>query len=474
VLDCLDFRIMAERFLLSRREEHRDLFVSALNGDVQILLDVTFDLAWGGFPEDGLLLLDSCSGQGNWDHAMVWYTLSWLAKMLDHEKRAGGYLVNAEAASPLYCFPARLEELIVLESAIARNPSGARAHYYLGNLLYDKRRYQEAIRCWRRSVELDSSYSVPWRNLGIAEFNVLGNPAAAERMYAKAFAANPDDARLAYEWDQLRKRARLASPEERLSWLEDHYELVARRDDLTVEFVTLLNQLGRFDEALSILNSRRFSPWEGGEGLASAQWVYANRGLGKEALLAANACDALYYFEAARHYPQKLGEGKHLLTLERDLDYFSGLAAQQSGNSELACKYWNAAAAALPEPGMHSWYQGMALRAVGEEEAARESFSELAHFAEGKRKAVAKIDYFATSLPNLLLFDDDLDERNRIESLFLGALADHGLGRREKAIEGLRQVAAADPNHQSAAFVVDWIEHEAKLPSIEPEVRPAS
>ncbi len=441
---------------------------------MQTLLDVTFDLAWAGLHEDAFMLLESCSRQGNWNHPMLWYTLSWLAPMLRKYERAGEYLARAEAAPPLYCFPARLEEMIVLENAIACNPSGARAHYYLGNLYYDKRRYEEAIRCWRRSVELDSSYSVPWRNLGIAEFNVLRDPPAAARMYSRAFAANPDDARLAYEWDQLKKRARLAPPRERLSWLYEHFELVAQRDDLTVEFVTLLNQLGRFDEALSILKTRRFSPWEGGEGLASAQWVSANRGLGIQALLAANPCDALHSFEAARHYPQNLGEGKHLLTLERDLDYFSGLAAEQSGMRDQARKHWHAAAAPLPEPGMHSWFQAMASRELGEEQAARAILSELARFAEIKGKAVAKIDYFATSLPNLLLFDDDLDERNRIESLFLGALADHGLGRRERALDGLRQVTASDPNHQAAAFVLEWIEQQTNLLSIEPEVRPAS
>ena len=67
----------------------------------------------------------------------------------------------------------------------------ARAHYYLGNLYYDKRRYEEAIRCWRRSVELDDRFSIPFRNLGIAEFNMLHNPEAADRMYARAFAADP-------------------------------------------------------------------------------------------------------------------------------------------------------------------------------------------------------------------------------------------------------------------------------------------
>jgi hypothetical protein len=115
-----------------------------------------------------------------------------------------------------------------------------------------------------------------------------------------------------------------------------------------------------------------------------------------------------------------------------------------------------------------------ALRELGKEDAARVISSDLARFAEKKKAAVARIDYFATSLPNLLLFDDDLDERNRIESLLLGALANHGLGRRDQAIDGLCQVTASDPNHQAARFALDWIEREAKLTPVEPEVRPAS
>ena len=82
--------------------------------------------------------------------------------------------------------------MIVLEDSIRRNPSGAKAHYYLGNLYYDKRRYEDAIRAWRRSVELDDSFSIPLRNLGIAEFNVLHDAAAADRMYERAFQANRD------------------------------------------------------------------------------------------------------------------------------------------------------------------------------------------------------------------------------------------------------------------------------------------
>jgi hypothetical protein len=159
---------------------------------------------------------------------------------------------------------------------------------------------------------------------------------------------------------------------------------------LTLEFVTLLNQAGRFQEALSILEKRRFSPREGGEGLASAQYVYTKRALGVEALLAAKPCDALDYLGAARNYPQNLGEGKHLLTLERDLDYLSGVAAHLAGNAEIARKYWNAAAVSLTEPGMHSYFQALALRELGDEEASWETLFRLVRFAEKKGESVAE------------------------------------------------------------------------------------
>ncbi len=111
---------------------------------------------------------------------------------------------------------------------------------------------------------------------------------------------------------------------------------------------------------------------------------------------------------------------------------------------------------------------------MSREQAAESILRSLARVADQKRNTPAKSDYFATSLPNLLLFDDDLGERSRIESLLLSALADHGLGNTDKAIGGLREVIAADPDHLFATSVLEWMEHESKLAGIEPEVRPAS
>ena len=473
-LDRLDFRIMAERYLLSGQRQQLLEVLAALEGDVQTLLDVGYELAWSGLSGDAYALLEACGREAKWEHPMLWYTLSWLASSLGRAEESSQYAAQAEAASGRYCFPARLEEMIVLEDAIRRNPSDAKAYYYLGNLYYDKRRYEDAIGCWRRSVELDGSFSIPWRNLGIAEFNVLHDPEAAGRMYERAFAADSGDARVLYEWDQLKKRAGLSLHEERLGFLDEHKDLVALRDDLTVEYITLLNRAGRWQEALERLKARRFSPWEGGEGLVSAQYVHAHRALGRASLAAGQAAEALEHFEAARRYPENLGEGKHLLTLERDLDYFSGLAAAELGDADLAQSYWNASAAPLPAMGVHSYFQALSLRALGNGQAAREVLRSLAEFARQQMELEPKIDYFATSLPNLLLFDDDLAKRNRIDSLVLAALANQGLGDVATASAQFEQVLADDPSHLFAADMLAWFKQRGNAEADRTEEQAAS
>jgi len=60
------------------------------------------------------------------------------------------------------------------------------------------------------------------------------------------------------------------------------------------------------------------------------------------------------------------------------------------------------------------------------------------------------IDYFATSLPNFLLFEDDLEKRNRIDCFFLIGLAQQGLGQQLEAEQAFRQALALDPNHLGA------------------------
>lgn len=62
-------------------------------------------------------------------------------------------LKEAENCSTDYCFPNKLEDILVLIDAQKQDPDGANAFYYLGNLWYDKLQYDQAISCWETAAE---------------------------------------------------------------------------------------------------------------------------------------------------------------------------------------------------------------------------------------------------------------------------------------------------------------------------------
>lgn len=447
--DPLDFWALTEKMLLD--DLYSGDLLALLDGDVQTALDIAYDYAGAGLYDESTEWLQLVAT--GTQYPMVFYTLAWLAERQGDEQAACEYRERAAKASPLYCFPSRVEEMVVLQHSLQHGPRDAKANYYLGNFYYDRRRYQEAIDCWRSSVNLDQVFSIPWRNLGIAEFNVRHDAAAALAAYARAREANPADARLLYEFDQLKKRIGVA-PDERLRYLELHLDLVRQRDDLTIEHIALLNLTGQHKRALDLLLERRFSPWEGGEGLASGQYVRAHTALGRAALDSGDFQLAARHFRKARHYPENLGEGKHLLTLERQLDYFEGTALERAGEMLEARRLYVAAAEPLQGFSVHSYYRALALRQLGSEAEAQQSLNALRECAQGHRKEEPAIDYFATSLPNFLLFEDDLKKRNLVDGLILEAYAELGLGNTDRACAVFQEALKSEPGNPDAATEV--------------------
>jgi tetratricopeptide (TPR) repeat protein len=472
-MDPLDFWSRNELALASRAKQDDKKAESRIRelrhlmrGNVQTCLDIAFDYSNAGLWDEALellaRLLPSNGGVGS-VYPIVLYALAFFHEQMGNSERACNFRRRASTASPDYCFPARLEELLILESAQAANPEDPKACYYLGNLLYDKKRYEEAIGNWEKSCELDPSFSIPWRNLGIAYYNVRHDAARAVEAYRRAFEDNPADSRLLYEMDQLSKRTG-ASPDARLENLEKYHHLVEQRDDLTIEQVTLYNQTGKPEKALQIVLTRRFHPWEGGEGLVSGQYVLAHLVLGLKCLKSGKAQEALEHFEEAQHYPENLGEGKHLLTPENPLYYFSGLAYEALNERAEAKRCFEKAAKPGPNRSPMVYYQALASRKLGDEEAASKALRELLDESMRREAADVKIDYFATSLPNFLLFEDDLQKRNRIDGLFLAGLAQSGLNRREQAEAKFQQVLELDVNHFWAQLELEMLFRAEKKP----------
>ena len=442
----------------------RHLRGDALQCDLQTRLDLAHDCARAGLLAEAIELLQVQPAKltglpdQSWGAApLIYYTLGWLEQKRSDEKAALKYFKQAAAQSPKYCFPSRLEEIAILESARRANPKDARAAYYLGNLFYDRRRHDEAITLWEQSAALDPSFSVVWRNLAIGNFNIRHQPAKAKAMYALAFLADPTDARLLFERDQLWKRLG-EKPTKRLRELESHLALVQQRDDLSVELCALYNQTGQSEKALALVSTRNFQPWEGGEGGPLGQWVRSHLALGRRALVRADAARAIQHFSAALTAPKNLGEAKHLLANQSDIHYWLGCALEQAGESKSARKHWLAAATfkgdfqemSVRAFSEMTYYSALSWEKLGQGAKAKKLFRELLAYAAQLQKTEAKIDYFATSLPTMLLFDDDLQTRQETTALFLKAQAQLGLGQKAQAQRLLATVLQRDPNHALA------------------------
>jgi tetratricopeptide (TPR) repeat protein len=443
----------------------RHLSGQPVESDLQVNLDLAHDCARAGFYTEAISILERAVAttgdlpDQSWGAApLVYYTLGWLHEKCGDTKSALAEYRRGGAQAPDYCCPARLEEIAILEAAMRANPRDGRAPYYLGNLLYDRRRHVEAIRYWERSARLDPSFSVVWRNLGIGCFNVLKRPTKAEAAYEKAFRADPNSSRVLYERDQLWKRLR-KSPAKRLAELQKHRELVLQRDDLSVELCGLYNQLGRHEEVLALVNSRKFQPWEGGEGGALGQRVRSHIALGRQALARNEPEAARDHFLAALEVPENLGEAKHFLANQSDILLFLGDALQALGDSAGARKQWLAAATFKGDfQGMSvrafsemTYYSALAWQRLGRKAKATKLLRDLLTYARKLRKTEAKIDYFATSLPTMLLFEEGLQFRQEMTALLLEAQAWFGLGQKTRGRALLRKILKSDPSHALAA-----------------------
>ena len=94
-----------------------------------------------------------------------------------------------------------------------------------------------------------------------------------------------------------------------------------------------------------------------------------------------------------------------------------------------------------------TYFSALALQQLGRHAEAKKLFRELLKYAEALEKTTAKIDYFATSLPAMLLFEDDLQARQQTTALFLQAQARLGLDQTNLGKALLQDVLKRDPNH---------------------------
>jgi hypothetical protein len=109
-----------------------------------------------------------------------------------------------------------------------------------------------------------------------------------------------------------------------------------------------------------------------------------------------------------------------------------------------------------------SYWSGAAMGRLGLHDEATLLFEQILSYSHTLTQTAPGIDYFATSLPTMLLFEDDLETRNRIEVAFLQAQALFGLGKAREAEALLVRILRVDGNHSGAHDLADQLYAEEK------------
>lgn len=360
----------------------RALGGEALTIDPRTLIDIALDCEAAGATELALDLLEragrlpaTAAGESR---PMVHYHRAAILERLGLGGEAEQARELARNVDAIRCFPSGLDDHDALRLALVADPRDTRALALLATLLVDQDRAEEALVLWRRAIDFGLTDAVSFRNAAIASFNLEDDAERALDWYEKAIVLRPADARLRYESDQLLARIG-ASPGVRLERLVAHLDVILGRDDATIELCDLLTSEGRAEEAIAIMMSRRFSPWEGGEGRSLRSWENAHIAMAQTALEQENAAEALEYLDAALAPPVTLGEMPHPLAS------IATILVRR--------------AAVLDALGRRS-------EADAAREAAKFQPQALGH------EPNAPVDYFATSLPELLLFTRDRRKRS--------------------------------------------------------------
>ena len=434
-IDALDHACGYELYRLTG--EGLEEWQKLMRGDNHNYIELSLSYSAAGLKEEAAQVLRLAPKQ---DEPMVHYYL--YSNTGEQEE-----LAKAEESSSLYCFPNRLEDMQVLSQAV--DAGGSYAAYYLGNLLYDRGRDKEARELWESCAE-NITLPTVFRNLSLVYYNKLHDADKAKEALEKAFAMDESDARVFFELDQL-YRAMNVSVSKRLAHMEAHAELLEKRDDLYTEYITLLNLSGKYEQAYELTMEHNFHPWEGGEGKIPAQYRKSLMQMAKAEL---DNGKAIEYLRKALVYPYNLGEGKLIGNLDNDIYYMLGELCEDKAEAK---ELWKLAArgefglsSAMyynDQPPEMMYYAALAIRALGDETETKRRFELFVEYADAHMEDEITIDYFAVSLPDFLIFEADLNKKNKVHCLYMAALGHLGLGEREQAIECAKKGLALEQSH---------------------------
>ena len=130
-----DQNLLAEMTGLMRRWEHT-------------FIEYALDFGGAGLYDEAILFLESYLSETRKVYPMIYYALGYFHACRGEKAHALDYYRKAEKEDHSYCFPNRIEEVLILQNALELNDRAAKAAYSLGNFWYAARQYVRAIECW--------------------------------------------------------------------------------------------------------------------------------------------------------------------------------------------------------------------------------------------------------------------------------------------------------------------------------------
>ena len=100
------------------------------------------------------------------------------------------------------------------------------------------------------------------------------------------------------------------------------------------------------------------------------------------------------------------------------------------------------------------YYAAKAIEKLGDSKTAGERFQAFLDYADAHRNDNVKIEYFAVSLPDFLIFHADLDKKNKVNCFFMAALGYLGQGDKENAEQCAKKGLELDNCHEGLTYIL--------------------
>lgn len=431
-LNCLSLYEIYKNYSLLKEENEREKalneFKKLIERTIHNCLETTIEYIRFGLIEEAIEILEFALKSKNEykENPLIYFYLSYCYLNLGDKEKAKKYASLIKNCKLDYCFPNKLEEEKILKKIIEFDTNNEVAYYCLGNLLFSKHRYDEALTLWEKAIELGLEYSVLHRNIGLALWKIKNNPYAALREYEKAIELNKNDYRLYLEIFDICEILGLYEKEVKI--LESAPNSVLKNGNVLAKLALAYFNIGNIEKSLEILMKNNF-PSREFKVIDFSIWDLYHDAcieLGLNKFKEGKNEEAIEYFKKAMEYPHNLGIGAPYRKLNADALYYMGIVYEAINKINEAKDCWKEATNEE-----HEWWSELRYYEAL-------SFQKLGKYIEAEKILNDMIEKA----------DEELKYNDMAYWHFIKGLALKGKGKYFDSIEELEKALKMDPTNR--------------------------